>query len=429
MKRIVNFIFIVLIGAMLLGGCDGQSNIDNPNATHFVKFYGRDGDQTGVDMVTLPDGSVVLFGNTTPSEQGSTSQWYLVKTDAKGTVIWEKEFGSPNGNETASDIELTADSRLVTVGNAYAPGSSNGDVLIKTFTLEGVEIASNQIVRVSTDEDAKTVTVTSDGFIVAGSTNSVDLKAGGSISALDLRDALHLRFDNNLVEFGPQWKKTTGFDGTDVSVRVVEVSVGKFYVFGHSNRPVARVPPSPRNDYNFWYFELDNFGTYQKEIAFGPTDDEKLGSVSVAPSGYVLCGITYNQAGNADVFVQRLISTLNGNGNDQVFAKPLSLNIGLNVSEATASFPSIFGGVFLLANEKNSNENQNWLLTKINTDGSIAWKSPIIFGGEGLDTIGSIKELSDGRVLIIGTMKTGKPDTGETKMTLIKVDGEGKLND
>jgi hypothetical protein len=50
-----------------------------------------------------------------------------------------------------------------------------------------------------------------------------------------------------------------------------------------------------------------------------------------------------------------------------------------------------------------------------------------VFGGDGLDTCGAVQELPDGRILLIGTMRTGRPDAGEFKMTLIKVNGEGKL--
>ena len=73
------------------------------------------------------------------------------------------------------------------------------------------------------------------------------------------------------------------------------------------------------------------------------------------------------------------------------------------------------------------NANQNWLLTKINIDGSASWSLPIVFGGEGIDTIGAIQELPDGRIVLLGTMTTGKPDVGEFKMTLIKVNQDGKL--
>jgi hypothetical protein len=44
-----------------------------------------------------------------------------------------------------------------------------------------------------------------------------------------------------------------------------------------------------------------------------------------------------------------------------------------------------------------------------------------------LDDCGKVEELPDGRLLILGTMRTGKPDAGEMKMTLIKVNSDGKL--
>ena len=40
---------------------------------------------------------------------------------------------------------------------------------------------------------------------------------------------------------------------------------------------------------------------------------------------------------------------------------------------------------------------------------------------------GAIQELPDGRLVLLGTMTTGKPDVGELKMTLIKVNQDGKL--
>ena len=80
-----------------------------------------------------------------------------------------------------------------------------------------------------------------------------------------------------------------------------------------------------------------------------------------------------------------------------------------------------------MANEKSFNDNQNWLLTKVGTDGSVSWNLPVVFGGEGPDTIGAVRELPDGRIVLIGTMRTGKPDVGETKMTLLKVNQDGKL--
>ena len=43
------------------------------------------------------------------------------------------------------------------------------------------------------------------------------------------------------------------------------------------------------------------------------------------------------------------------------------------------------------------------------------------------DLPGTIKELPDSRVVIIGTVRTGSFSDGGHKMTLIKVNGEGKF--
>ena len=80
-----------------------------------------------------------------------------------------------------------------------------------------------------------------------------------------------------------------------------------------------------------------------------------------------------------------------------------------------------------MANEKSFNDNQNWILTKVNNDGATAWNLPIVYGGEGPDSIGAVQELPDGRLVLIGTMRTGKSDTGELKLTLIKVNQDGKF--
>jgi Domain of unknown function (DUF5122) beta-propeller len=434
MKSFYFPLLLVLCGVMMLG-CDSQSNIENPSLTHFIKFYGGDGDQTGVDMVGLSDGTFILFGTSIATSPDSTSQWYLVKTDAFGTVIWEKKFGSQTLNETASDIEITADGRLVAVGNSYK-SSTDRDVMIMTFTLDGVPInkaivALKNSVGGDTDENAISVSLTNDGFIVAGSTNNTDIKPNQV--ANDQRDALHLRFFNNLIQYPNTWGITIGPGTFDVAVKVIQISSTQFYVFGYSNSLVDNT--HPKADFNYWNFGLGPDAVPNSNYHFigSTTDDEKLSSVVLSPAqsgeGYFLGGITYNQSGGADLYVAKLRKTLDFNDTDNQFQKPLSISLGSNLSEHTSVFASRQSGFFVLANEKSFNDDQNWLLTKINNDGTIAWTLPLVFGGEGLDTIGSIQELPDGRIVIIGTMRTGKPDSGEVKMTLIKLNSNGKLSD
>ena len=109
------------------------------------------------------------------------------------------------------------------------------------------------------------------------------------------------------------------------------------------------------------------------------------------------------------------------------YEKTLSVNLGNGLPERSSVFPSGQGGFYVLANENGFDSNQNWVLTRVYKDGSLAWSTPIVFGGEGLDNCGSIQELPDGRLVLIGTMRTGRPDAGEFKLTVVKVSGAGKF--
>ena len=423
-------IFIVLQIAL---ACDSSSSLEDPNNAYFLKFYGGDGDQTGDDLVVLPDGSFILFGTTTLSGVEQTSQWYLVKADSKGKVIWEKTFGGLNGEE-ARDIELTNDNRIVLVGNSYK-NTLERDVLLMTLTLDGVKIDSvlfglKSASNVDTDEDALSVTQTSDGFIVAGSTSNTDLKPNQS-AANDQRDAMHLRFTNNLKTY-PNWSQTHGPGTSDVAVKVFPSGSTSFpfYLFGYTNKNGFSGQVKP--DFNFWYFGLNDFGGNSNDFYVGDfIDDQKLGSAVVAPiqsgDGYFLGGITTNSTGMSDIYMARLRKSLVFNATDYQFQKPLSISIGSNLPPKTSVFAAQQSGFYILTNENSFNANENWLLTKINIDGSVNWNLPIVFGGEGIDTIGAIQELPDGRIVLLGTMTTGKPDVGEFKMTLIKVNQDGKL--
>lgn len=430
--RILPCLIFVTLGFQILTGCDSASFVKDPNESFFLKLYGGDGDQTGDDVVVLPDGSFVLFGTTRPT--GKNSQWYLVKADAKGIVLWEKTFGGPS-DEEARDIELTNDNRLVVVGNRYKSLSPvDRDVCIMTLTLDGVKIDSAIIAlkkgAAETDEDAHSVSLTSDGFMVAGSTTSTPIAATN-----DQLDGMHLRFYNNLLIYPVSWGKTNGQGAFDVIVKVVEVvptvaSPGQFYAFGYSNSSAAL---HPTTDFNYWIFELGITGVSTNNRYIGSVnDDERLSSVAISPTqsieGYFLGGITYNPALASDFYVSKLRKSFSNNATDFQFDKPLSVKLGNNLPERTSVFASQFGGFYIMGNENNLNNNQNWILTKINIDGSIAWSLPIVFGGEGIDTCGAIQELPDGRIVLIGTMRTGKPDAGEMKMTLLKVSQDGKLS-
>ena len=428
MKYVLCFVCL----ALFMMGCD-SSSIEDPGKTHFIRFYGTGGDQTGQDFVVLPDGSMILFGTTRPTQPTKGTQWYLVKVDPQGAVIWEKEFGGVN-NEEARDIELTSGGQIVLVGNYYR--GANRDVKIMTLTLNGDSINSALFaVRddfgnpSNGDEDVTSVSETSDGFLIAGSTTYVYTVGKPAGTGIDLRDALKIRVFTDLTEYPNSWTQSIGYVADDVSQKIIQVSPTEFYFFGYTdNLPVGQ----SITNYNFWVYRLGANGDPDTSPIYPGTvsGNERLTSFCLTPSGYFLGGLS--QGGTtSDLFITDVLipepGPLGFVQGDIFYEKTLSINLGSSLPAKTSVFPSNQGGFLVLGDENGFDNNQNWLLSKVNDDGSPAWDYHIVFGGEGLDNCGAVQELPDGRLVIVGTMRTGRPDAGEFKLTLMKVSAAGKL--
>jgi hypothetical protein len=427
-------LFLYLLAAGFLLGCETESSVENPASTHFIKFYGKDGDQTGRDLVVLPDGSMVLFGTSRATVPTRGSEWYVVKVDAKGTIIWEQEYGGPLDDE-ARDIEVTSLGDLVLVGNTYKDAVNRDIRVMRLSAATGLSLDSAVFsVRDSlnaqttaTDEDASMITELPDGFLISGSTNYLRKKFDPVIPGLaDARDALKIRLNTDLSQYPNTWLQTQGYRATDVSVKVIPAPTGgygNFYSFGYSNRTL----PGSTPNYNYWVLALGpNGDPLNTETYLGTPADEKMSGFVMSGAGFFVSGLV--QSGPADFLLAELGLPDEFLGYPVLLQKNLSYNLGTNLSGHTATCRSIVNGGFLVLGEENGfNSNQNWALTRINANGTLAWSRPIVYGGEGFDSAGAVQELPDGRVVIIGTMRTGRPDAGEYKLTLVKVSAEGKF--
>jgi hypothetical protein len=414
--------------------CDTSDKIDLPD--YFVKYFGDAGSQEGVDLIANSDGTILLFGNTTPVGETNT-KLYLAKCDDKGNLLWELPPFGGSGNNQAKDIELTSDGRIVLLANSDGSAGEN-DILIITMDQDGVELNRNLFSN-DGNEDASTVTQTSDGFIVTGSTSNTNQKANPVEN--DQRDAFNFRFYDDLTPFPDTWNKTLGPGTFDAGVKVIEVSTGQFYFFGYTNK---RPAGQSTTNFNFWIFPLNNVGNGSFDIgeeifAGDPLVDERLSSVALSPSqsgeGFLLTGMRTDAAGNGSIYISKLRKNLNFSAGetDQVFQFPSTtlsadINLGQLSDSKTASISSILSGFLIVSNE-HSADNENLYLTKITNTGSNAWSGPkgFVFGGDGIDQIGSVAELADGSILLIGTFSIG--DDGQHKVALIKVNKDGKFND
>lgn len=432
----------VLFPLLFLLACETASDFGLPEESYFVKYYGKDGNQYGIDFVLNSDGTIVMLGNSISSSPTDFYQIYVVKIDANGAILWERSLGLPDKNDYARDIEAHPDGRLVIVAETEME-IGNRDVYIKTLSQQGSDLDSARVALTSlsgqqTDEEVRSVSIVSGGFIVAGATTRLESAAP---DANDFRDAMHLRFDNSLnwiPETTGTWSDITGLSNADdVAIKIIEVVPNSVYLgFGHSNNDFNK--GDNLTDYQSWIFQLNSNGVPSNiSLNFGDDQkDEKIRSVSVSPDqsgpGYILSG-TSTQGITSETYLVK-ISKANNLGLVTKLAEEEINSIGtIPVPPPVKLFESdkvsIAGRAnetFLMVNDDYSGVTPRIALTFLTRDFSDNNQPPLLFDGAGDDFGAQVVEQPDGKILLFGTMTLGGLG-GQQKMVLMKLNPDGKL--
>jgi hypothetical protein len=432
---------LILVGLMILAvACDTTRNTPDPEDNFFMRFYGNDGDQLGVDMLVSDDGSIILLGNSKLSSE-SPNQIYLVKVNRHGIVQWEKTFSSPN-EQIAKDIAATADGNYVIVGDELK-ATTGTDFLIFTVDAQGNKLFSgtfsytgNSIETVSSvlqiDDGAST-----GGFIVAGSTNYDNGSGPGFANST----AVFARFNQDCSPYILAWinNSSVGAEDDDFGIRVVQrgalnnsTDPYPFVFFGYTNSD------SQNPSFNCWASKVENNGggAALNILTSSPVNpNELLASVATINSGsiaeYVLAG-TIKEAGAQEdkVFVTK-IGDASLWKDSTLIPRTLDYSLGNLSLEGRAlqkvTVIALQGSGYLVAANSVISGNSDIVLTKLTVDGSAVWDSPMVIGGPGDDSQAAIYEHPDGRLLVFGTMQIG--DDRQSKMVLMKVNDKGALKD
>lgn len=440
----MRFCFPLLLFLVLIS-CDSESTFDLPAERYFVKFYGDDGDHEGIDFVVNSDGSFVLLGNAKVAGETQGQQIYLVKIDALGNVIWQRTFGM-KGDEFAKDIELAVNGNLIIAAESEKE-LGDRDVFIKTVSAAGVPLDSVRIglktlENQNADEEVNSISIIQNGFIVSGSTTAV--KTQKISKPNDIKDALHLRFTNSLDLIDPssgQWKNSSGLDDSDdVLIKVFEINASTYYGFGYTN-----TFRKGKSDYKYWAFSLGatgdptNNGTELLDNIGNELENEKLSSVIMATpqagEGFVLSGIKRKINNESQSFVVKLQENLFVPGEDNVLREesPTDLgkldDLGSGIGRSASMTSLAAGGYLLLSNSKLlSNDRSNISLIKLGNTFLKEWQEPVFFGGIGDDFAGSVAELPNGRIVVIGTMTLGGVG-GQKKIVFMKLNSNGRVEE
>ncbi len=435
--------FLFLISVLTFSGCDTKNDFEDLSKKYFIKYYGEDGKQQGVDMIVNYDGTMILLGNTISAGDDS-SRIFLVKVDREGNVLWQKNFGD-NG-EHATDIERTleSDSSFVVLSNIFlgkdpATGADKHDIHLIKISQDGEVVDSkDKSFHIFGSQYGNTVTrVSSDnvppmgGYIVSGyTTEIIDAIEQEGVRSTDL---LTILIDNDITD-PPLWtsRVTNQLDGEAITViesKTYDATNGDpnykdrpFYMFGYSD---VNTIGDVHYENNFWCASLNENGINSFDSYSGDTSkvESMSQTIRTGNSRFISVG-TQISSTNQKSIILVASETTDATGL-RFLSQPVVVRESQNL-EAVSITQSVAGGRYLIvSNETNLAGTTNIWLSKVDSEG-FPQLSASFGAATRNDYAAAVRELEDGTIVILGTVEL---DSQNSKMTLIKVNANGQFLD
>lgn len=206
------------------------------------RTYGGSGLDQAFSVVQASDGNGYVIAGQTDSLGAGSSDFWLVRTDSSGNIVWSRSYGGSN-SDVARSFQQTSDGGYVAAGWTTSFGAGSSDYMLVKVDGEGRQQWSKTYGGLDSDE-AYTVQQTSDGgYMIAGSTMSYGL--GGW-------DFWQVKTDANGNKL---WDQPNGGLLDDQAYSVQQTSDGGFIVagstlsYGHGSADfwiTKNVPPPPR---------------------------------------------------------------------------------------------------------------------------------------------------------------------------------------
>lgn len=360
------------------------------------RTFGGPKDDHGYSVRQTSDGGFILVGETKSFGAGDFDLW-LIKTDAKGNMVWNRTFGGEDWDYGYS-VQQTSDGGFILLGGTRSFGVGGWDLwLIKTDG-EG-HMLWQRTFGGEGDDGGVSVQQTSDGgFILLGVTEP---PLGGYDFWLIKTDA-----EGNML-----WNRTFNNNRWDYGFSVQQTSDGGFILLGFTGSILCD------EGSDLWLIKTDGEGNMLWNRTFGGNDCDYGYSVQqTSDGGFILAGQTGSfGAGKSELW---LIKT-DGEG------KMLwNRTFGGSGSDGGASVQQTSDGGFILLGETESfgvGGPDFWLI-KTDTEGNMVWNRT--FGGSAGDYGSSVQQTSDGGFILLG--QTNSFGAGGYDFWLIKTDAEGR---
>ena len=301
------------------------AKIDSNRQISWIKVYGGTRDDIAVSACETPDGGFAVLGSTKSDDgnishgigdsvnPGNTNFW-LLRLDANGNLLWEKTYGS-----TESDIGLsvacTRDHGFILLGNTngsdvdvpyHYGGFFDMDWLVIRTDSMGSKLWSRDLGTTIDDDSHGAILSVDSSYYLISSSQSVNhdctdtswhpgVFTGYDIYVLKLDEAGNATWGKSYGGSGVDYANDAMLDSRDSTIMIIGFTSSNDYMV-----------TGAQGGGDMWVLKIDRSGTllWQKTLG-GPNGEAGTGICPKVDGGYVVYGSTspYNVNGGCWLFM------------------------------------------------------------------------------------------------------------------------------
>lgn len=391
------------------------TNLNTEPKINFVKTFGGSQNDLAQAIINTNDNGYAVLGYAQSvdfdliNKIDESFDYWLLKFDAEHNLEWSKTFGGSDDDRGRDIIQTNDNGFLITGFSRSSDGDvseNNGNYDFWTLKLDALgTILWEKSFGFSGSDQAYTIKKTTDnGFLLGGSLdvsasggqgNSKSLHAGG--------DFWLIKIDENGTKL---WSRYFGGLFTDSLYDIEETENGDFILVGSSDSSDTDIS-SNLGTYDFWVVKIDKNGDLVWEKSFGGTQaDEAFSIAKTNDNHFLIAGNTRSldvdvteNVGSSDIWIIKI----NEDGAliwEQTFG-------GSNFEVANKIIKSSQNGFYVVGSSrsldfdvsKNEGNKDVWIL-KIDENGNLVWQKSI--GGSDLDEATGIIETENNGIIIVG---------------------------
>ena len=251
------------------------------------KTYGGNNNDMALSLIQTTDGGYAVAGATFSKGAGDADFW-LIKMDHQGNMIWDRTYGGSNADMAWSLVQ-TNDGGYAVAGLTGSKGAGDADFWLIKLDHQGNMIWDRTYGGSDADKARSLIQTTDGGYAVAGFTFS----KGAGVADLWV---IKLDYQGNMI-----WDRTYGESGDGMAFSLIQTTDGGYAVAGFTFSKGA-------GDADFWVIKLDHQGNMIWDRTYGGSDADMAWSLTqTTDSGYAVAGLTGSKgAGVADFWVIKL---------------------------------------------------------------------------------------------------------------------------